>query len=127
MNDRFKFRFWVDLEDEPAKMVYPEDYEYWNYDWDMNDLFDGLPEYKPMQCTGLKDKNGKLIYEGDILARVKHHNRIVEWDRGSFLLRPLGFEAKGVYRIHGFLRDGKAEVIGNIYEHKHLLEGRRME
>ena len=70
-----------------------------------------------IQCTGLKDKNGKLIYEGDIVKDliIPEISYIVEWFNGGFHL---------VSTISGsFLKfnDKQQETIGNIYENSELL------
>ena len=70
------------------------------------------------QCTGLKDKNGKLIYESDI---VKQNKTIycVTWEEGSY-----GFcdiRTKITYTVE-YVMSKKQEVIGNIYENPELLE-----
>jgi len=72
-----------------------------------------------MQYTGLKDKKGKEIYEGDIVKCYDHPTNI---ESGIFkvVFRPGQFECGGKY-----LSDwGSAwvEVIGNIYEHPELLK-----
>lgn len=85
-----------------------------------------------MQCTGLKDKSGKLIYEGDILfedsrtlAYPDGKYWIVKWnkDSASFyieMITPNKFE----YFPHWHLsrHDLDYEVVGNIYENPELLE-----
>lgn len=72
---------------------------------------------KIIQCTGLKDKNGKLIYEGDI---VKQNNTIynVNWFNGSFCFKDT---LNGKNYTVEFVMSEKQEVIGNIYENKELL------
>jgi hypothetical protein len=65
-----------------------------------------------MQFTGLKDKNGKEIYEGDIITERKYQ-AVVEWDEKSLQ-----------FNCHGMLDGKNYEVIGNIYENPELLEGK---
>lgn len=72
-----------------------------------------------MQCTSLKDKNGKLIYEGDIVKDliIPEIFYIVKWFNSGFYLEST---------ISGsFLKfnDTQQEVIGNIYENPELLKG----
>lgn len=72
-----------------------------------------------MQYTGLNDKNGKEIYEGDIILRNGKYKYHVEWNRGEFHAEPFhgGF---GVI-LSGLATD-EFEVIGNIYETPELLK-----
>ena len=75
------------------------------------------------QCTGLKDKNGKLIYEGDILLSLatKSHIGVVCWDKEKAYFKING---KGIAynALQTFCSKNAFEVIGNIYENPELLE-----
>jgi len=67
-----------------------------------------------MQCTGLKDKNGKLIYEGDIL-KDDHGKAPVVWEPSVAAFAWEGGEEWGM------IDPQNVEVIGNIYENPELL------
>lgn len=75
--------------------------------------------YEVMQYTGLKDKNGIEIYEGDIFKSIIGVNATVEWEKEG---RFLGFTIDGKRRITYINREPLVEVIGNIYENPELLE-----
>lgn len=70
--------------------------------------------YVLQQYTGLKDKNNKEIYEGDIL-KIGDRNKEVLFDMGMFYIDK-GCEELPISDI-----DNIVEVIGNIFENPELL------
>lgn len=65
-----------------------------------------------MQFTGLLDKNGREIYEGDI-CRISGHRRIVEWKMENNMT---GFN------VGGIADESHREFIGNIHENPELVK-----
>lgn len=102
----------------------------------LNEDIDGLfipfdKRYKLMQYTGLKDKNGKEIFEGDVVKTTgwgdEPEIHEVKWfgDDGypAFDLKPeLDCEMNSFSMIEN-TRDVIIEIIGNIHENPELLKG----
>lgn len=100
------------------------------------------PRVKVRQYTGLKDRNGREIYEGDILKRTvtvvmygsgKPPKDIDEYleveyreDYAGFYIgeRPLFAYVDNTRDVDTGCRCTKAEVIGNIYEDPELIESK---
>lgn len=76
-----------------------------------------------MDGTGLTDKNGKEIYELDILQGKEHEPAKVYWveSRGQWWVE----RESGGIPLADYLMSYKREVIGNIYENPELLNPER--
>lgn len=71
------------------------------------------------QYTGLKDKNGKRIFEGDVIKDDKHLY-LIEWYAGDFDAGFLPFICSENCRA---VRSCNCEIIGDIHDNPELLEG----
>ena len=108
--DRFKFRVWNWNEE---KMLYTSGLGY-----ETNQLIESKG-HVIMQCTGLKDINGKLIYEGDI---VKVSGYGVEGIFKMFWDDITACFCISIYESDCFEHSQSVmEVIGNIYENKDIM------
>lgn len=137
MSDRFKFRFW-DEEDKRMLSVNhiiglknPSEFAFCSVDCSERGQSGNLviavenPNHL-MQSTGLKDKNGKLIFEGDILGGGLHATVTVKWDEKYACFTSYDVEEEGNTDgslLGNDIQDCKEwEIIGNIYENPELLE-----
>lgn len=129
MSREIKFRIWR-APDEYTKVSWMESWDsLLNYS--MSDIFQlDNPDDVLEQFTGLKDRNGKDIYEGDILAWHSNIYRKQDWI-GLVKYRGAGFvvqESSRSFSTPDWLetacnKDANIiEVVGNIHENPGLLE-----
>lgn len=128
MNDRFKFRAWNKLSEKFTYFDEPELQFAKREDMYLSGLICPLLDenqklyfgnYELQQCTGLKDKNGKLIYEEDI---VKFGNELfgkpkqIEWNECHYKLKNTF-----IILCDMEIKQFGLEIIGNIYENPELI------
>ena len=125
-NDRFKFRVW----DKVFNKYWTDEAIKENAAWLLFPDNDNIHNVEIEQCTGLKDKNGNLIFEGDVVringwwdacgpAGYNENKCVVEYDEGVAGFTPMcNYDCDcGVYHYAC-----ECEVIGNIHENEELLK-----
>ena len=119
MDNRFKFRFW-----DKQRQIIRDVWSVTPFGAVVNDVKTEnyripLKDCVIMQCTGLKDKAGKLIFEGDI-AIVEGIVCVIKWDNDK-----CAFFAETASEYFAFEEDitiEDFEIIGNIYQNPELME-----
>lgn len=116
MNREIKFRAWhkekkfmmdVAVIDIKSKTVT----SYTDYHCHASDSFIPFDDIVLMECIGLKDKNGKEIYEGDVIIAGWH------WDTPHIVEFPLDNSDFIEYGLNG--KD--VEILGNVWENPELI------
>lgn len=110
MNDRFKFRvwdkvfnkYWTDaaIKENAAWLLFPDN--------------DNIENIEIEQCTGLKDKNGNLIFEGDVVSLDKYNYSVLWNDCWC------AFRQRSGQITHA--NSSCYEIVGNIHENPELLK-----
>lgn len=117
MRERYKFRAW---DKKINKMFYSDDcfFSFINGNLIERDGENGSDKDSQivMQHTELKDKNGKEIYEGDIV--IKNMPTEVIYQKGSYCIWYQGY----LFALNEKLTESEIEVIGNKYENPKLVE-----
>ena len=122
MQDRYRFRFWNKQLNRWFYFGFDTFHTYEKEIWEA--LTNGEKIY---QCTGLKDVNGKLIYEGDIIKYMYYNPKrytkwVVVFDQNTleFGLKDYGYG--GYLRItRNSILNNKVEIIGNKFQNPELL------
>ena len=119
-----KFRVWDKLD----KKIYEVGEIHW-FRGDFDFIGDGITfkrdadEVELMQSTGLKDKNGKEVFVGDIIKCTRgcpHEVYLEKEYGGTFIGGMPAIYLKGLSGGYAWTED--EEIIGNVYENPELLE-----
>jgi len=131
IKDRFKSRVWQESSKhmgyDNCFIVYPDgstDMQLHRQDGSIT-LLRGEHGFTLMQCIGLKDKDGKLIYEKDILEDINFPKKYYKVVFDNDTCQHKFLQIKDNYQLITTSKkycENYLKVIGNIYENKELLE-----
>ena len=125
MNDRFKFRVWDKKE---KRYINFEQFKKGDIEFNFNPQTNEIwieydkSRYVVEQCTGLKDKNSKLIYEGDIVTCGDDRKWVIIWGDSFWQVKEIRQDCCININALTWCNCDELEVIGNIHEHHELIE-----
>ena len=114
-----KFRCWYD---KKMHKVVDIDFAYEKINLFGADIIN-FKDGELMQYTGLKDKNGKEIYEGDIIQILggEYEQGFYEWNE-KVQIKDLIYDGYNLMMTISQIGNKAIEIIGNIYDNPELLE-----
>lgn len=117
MNDKLRFRVW----DKVFNEYWTDEQIKENAGWLLFPNNSNINDIEIERCTGLKDKNGKLIYEGDLVILNGYGVCQVIWEKdiAEFMFKNLNEDLREHVDTM-LMYDWK--VVGNIHENPELLE-----
>lgn len=108
---------YIDFDNETLELLTEQQFDFYAHVYDFD-------EVEFMENTGMKDKKGKYIYEGDIVTVNGTWDCIIEYKQSScaFVLKSIDSRWSTGYFSNYEDIEEMLEVIGNIYENKELVE-----
>lgn len=128
---RFRFRVWNEEEKNWSEHLYNNGEGRIAVDWfwngcEIDSQYNAAEDSQFVieQCTGIRDANGKLIYEGDVLDATEDgfENRlVVRWNKtfGGFTLENT---RRGGVSLNTLIAATMMKIIGNIHENPEILK-----
>ena len=108
---------YIDFDNETLELLTEQQFDFYAHVYDFD-------EVEFMENTGMKDKNGSYIYEGNIVTVNGTWNCIIEYNQSScaFVLKSIDKRWNMGYFSNYDDIEEMLEVIGNIYENEELLK-----